>query len=222
MRIFVSVPQEYAEILKPGLTATLTLPQTPDKPIQARFLTTGNAVVPSSRTIVTELTVDNESHELWPGTYVSVHFTFPGEPNLLILPEQALLFRAQGMQTAVLDEHDRVHLRNVVLGHNLDTEVQIVGGLKATDRIVGNPSAGLLEGQQVKPVQPVAGYQPGQGRPSIAPFATPPAGPEAPGSSASRIAPPIAGAGQAGPAFIDADQVAKPRDGPPPAAEAPR
>src|SRR6201994_3225390 len=89
MRIFVSVPQEYADVLKRGLTATMTLPQAPNKPIQARFLTTAHAVVPSTRTIVTELTVDNANRALWPGTYVDVHFAFPGEPNVLILPEQA-------------------------------------------------------------------------------------------------------------------------------------
>jgi RND family efflux transporter MFP subunit len=186
MRIFVSVPQEYADVLKPGLTATLTLPQAPDKPIQAQFLTTARAVVPSTRTIVTELMVDNAKHELWPGSYVNVHFAFPGEPNLLILPTQALLFRAEGMQVAVVDDQDRVHLRNVILGHNLDTEVQIVSGLKATDKVVSNPSLGLLEGQQVKIVQAVAGYQSGQGQPRVPPFALPPAGPMAPGGSGSR------------------------------------
>jgi membrane fusion protein (multidrug efflux system) len=190
MRIFVSVPQEYADVLKPGLTATLTLPQAPDKPIQAQFRTTAHAVVPSTRTIVTELTADNANRELWPGTYASVHFTFPGEPNLLILPEQALLFRTQGMQVAVVDDQDRVHLRDVTLGKNLDTEVQIVSGLKATDKVVGNPSLGLLDGQQVKPVQPVAGYQPGQGHPRVQPFALPPAGRMTPGGSASRLAQP--------------------------------
>jgi RND family efflux transporter MFP subunit len=186
MRIFVSVPQEYADVLKPGLTATLTLPQAPDKPIQARFLTTAHAVVPSTRTIITELTADNATRELWPGTYTNVHFTFPGEPNVLILPEQALLFRAQGMQVAVVDDQDRVHLRNVVLGKNLDTEVQIVSGLKPTDKVVGNPSLGLLDGQQVKIEQPVAGYQPGQGLPRVQPFGPPPAGRMMPGGSASR------------------------------------
>jgi membrane fusion protein (multidrug efflux system) len=190
MRIFVSVPQEYADVLKPGLTATLTLPQAPDKPIQAQFLTTAHAVVPSTRTIVTELMVDNARHELWPGSYVNVHFAFPGEPNLLILPAQALLFRAQGMQVAVLDDQDRVHLRNVILGHNLDTEVQIVSGLKATDKVVGNPSLGLLEGQQVQVVQPVAGYQLDQGQPRVPPFALPPAGRMTPGGSGSRQAQP--------------------------------
>jgi RND family efflux transporter MFP subunit len=190
MRIFVSVPQEYADVLKPGLSATLTLPQAPDTPIQAQFLTTAHAVVPSTRTVVTELTVNNAKHELWPGTYVNVHFKFPGEPNLLILPEQALLFRAQGMQVAVLDDQDRVHLQNVILGHNLDTEVQIVSGLKVTDKVVGSPSLGLLDGQQVKVVQPVAGYQPGQGSPRIPRFPRPPAGRTAPGGSASRQAQP--------------------------------
>jgi hypothetical protein len=157
------VPQNYADVLKPGLTATLTLPQDPNKRIPAQFLTTANAVVTATRTIVTELTVDNAKRDLWPGTYVNVHFVFPSDPNLLILPEQALLFRAQGMQVAVLDDQDRVHLQDVILGHNLDTNVQIISGLKATDKVVANPSLGLLWGQQVKVVKPVPGYQPGQG-----------------------------------------------------------
>ena len=216
MRIFVSVPQEYADVLKPGLTATLTLPQAPDKPITARFLTTAHAVVPSTRTVVTELTVDNANHALWPGTYVNVHFAFPGRPNVLILPEQALLFRAQGMQVAALDDQDRVHLRNVVLGKNLDTNVEIVAGLKATDKVVASPSLGLLDGQRVKIVQPVPGYQPGQGSPRIPRFPRPPVGPTAPDASASRNARPVAAAGPAGSAIIDAGLAAEPQDGPKP------
>jgi RND family efflux transporter MFP subunit len=158
MRIFVSVPQEYADALKPGLTATLTLPAKPGDPIPAQFLTTANAVNTSTRTIVTEFVVNNAKGELWPGTYVNVHFNFPSDPNILILPEQALLFRAQGMQVAVLDAQNRVHLQDVVLGRNLNTDVEIVSGLKVTDRVVGNPSFGLLNGQLVKIVQPVQGY----------------------------------------------------------------
>ena len=159
MRIFVSVPQDYADALSPGLTATLTLPQTPGDSIPAQFLTTANAVNTPTRTIVTEFTVDNAKGVLWPGTYVSVHFNFPSDPNILILPEQALLFRGQGMQVAVLDDQNRVHLQGVVLGRNLNTDVEIVSGLKATDKVVASPSLGLLDGQQVKIVQPVQGYQ---------------------------------------------------------------
>jgi RND family efflux transporter MFP subunit len=161
LRIFASVPQEYADVLSPNLTATIILPQHPERKIPAQFLTTAKAIKPGSRTIVTELTLDNPNHDLWPGAYVDVHFTFPGAAGLLIVPEQALLFRSEGTQVALVGANDRIHLQNVTLGRNLGTNVEILSGLKASDRFVANPSLGLLEGQRVKTVQPVQGYQPG-------------------------------------------------------------
>jgi membrane fusion protein (multidrug efflux system) len=192
MRIFVSVPQEYSDVLKAGLTATLTLPQDPDKQIPAQVLTTANSVSTATRTVITELTMDNANREFWPGSYVSVHLTFPSDPNILIVPEQALLFRAQGMQAAVVDDQSRVHLQDVVLGHNLNTDVQIVSGLKLTDKIVASPSLGLLEGQQVKAVEPVPGYQPSRGKTPVPSLPEPPSGPIIPGASPARAAQPAA------------------------------
>ncbi|HEX9464479.1 MAG TPA: efflux RND transporter periplasmic adaptor subunit [Alphaproteobacteria bacterium] len=190
MRIFVSVPQDYADALKPGLTATLTLPQKPGNPIPAQFLTTANAVNTATRTIVTEFTVDNAKGELWGGTYVNVHFNFPSDPNILIVPEQALLFRAQGMQVAVLDDQNRVHLQDVALGRNLNTDVEIVSGLKATDKVVANPSLGLLDGQQVKIAQAVEGYQAGSsGKPGVPPQPAPPLPTSEPSANAPSPAP---------------------------------
>jgi membrane fusion protein, multidrug efflux system len=197
MRIFVSVPQEYSDVLKPGLTATLTLPQDPDKHIPARVLTSANSVSTATRTVVTELTVDNPNRELWPGSFVTVHFSFPSDPKILVVPEQALLFRSQGMQVAVVDGQNRVHLQDVVLGQNLNTDVQIVSGLKATDKIVASPSLGLLEGQRVKVVEAVPGYQPGRGNTSVPPLSEPSAGPAIPGASSARAAQPAAASASA-------------------------
>jgi RND family efflux transporter MFP subunit len=197
LRIFVSVPQQYADALKPGLTATLTLPQKPGDPITAQFLTTANAVNTPTRTIVTEFTVDNAKGELWPGTFVDVHFNFPSDPNILTVPEQALLFRAQGMQVAVVDDQNRVHLQDVALGRNLNTEVEIVSGLKATNQVVGNPSLGLLDGQQIKIVQPVQGYQAdSSSKPGVPPQRTQPLTTTEPSATAASPAP---GAAQAAP-----------------------
>jgi membrane fusion protein (multidrug efflux system) len=161
LRVFVSVPQEYSAFLTPALRATLTLPQNPEKQIPAQFLTTAKAVRPASRTVVTELTLPNATGDLLPGAYVDVHFSFPGDPGVLIVPEQALLFRTGGTQVALVGAGNRIHLQSVALGRNLGTDVEVLSGLKASDRFVANPSLGLLEGQQVKAVQPAQGYQPG-------------------------------------------------------------
>ena len=158
IRVFVAVPQEFAGSLRSGLSATLHLPSQPGKSISARFLTTARAFSPDTRTAVTELTVDNADHAIWPGTYVDVEFQVPTNPGILSVPEQALIFRAAGIQVAIVDPQQRIHLRNVTLGENLGEAVQITSGLVPSDRLVNNPSAGLLEGARVRPVSRAAGY----------------------------------------------------------------
>ena len=158
MRVFVSVPQDYASLLGPETTATLHQPSQPGKSIEAKFLTTARAFNASTRTAVTELTVDNSNHALWPGTFVEVVFQVPTDPTALTMPESALIFRADGPQVAIVDAQNRVHLRNVTLGENLGQTVQVTSGLALGEKLVNNPPAGLLEGQPVQPVAPVAGY----------------------------------------------------------------
>jgi hypothetical protein len=65
-------------------------------------------------------------------------------------------------------------------------------GLKLTDKIVASPSLGLLEGQQVKAVEPVAGYQPGRASTPVPSLPEPPSGPIIPGASPARAAQPTA------------------------------
>ena len=158
MRVFVSVPQDYADQLVPGLTATIHLPSKPGNLIEAKFLTTARAFSPTTRTAVTELTVENSNHTLWPGTYVDVMLKVPSDPAVLTMPEEALIFRAAGTQVAIVDGENRVHLHDVTLGQNLGKIVQVTSGLAAGDRLVNNPPAGLLEGQSVEPVTPAPGY----------------------------------------------------------------
>jgi RND family efflux transporter MFP subunit len=158
MRVFVSVPQAYASLLTPETTATLHQPSQPGQSIEAKFLTTARAFSANTRTAVTELTVDNSNHALWPGTYVDVVFQVQTDPTVLTMPESALIFRADGAQVAIVDAQNHVHLRNVTLGQNLGQTVQVTSGLLPADKLVNNPPAGLLEGQSVQAVTPAVGY----------------------------------------------------------------
>jgi len=161
LRVFVLVPQDFGSVLKPGLSAVLQPLGKPGQKIPAQFLTMAGAVDRASRTIVTEFVLDNPGNELMPGAYVNVDLKFPGDPSILVVPSQALLFRAEGAQVAVVDAQNRVHLQDIAVGLNFGLTIQVLSGLKPEDKIVANPSLGLLEGQLVKIVQPVPGYQPG-------------------------------------------------------------
>ncbi|AOX17396.1 efflux RND transporter periplasmic adaptor subunit [Kozakia baliensis] len=157
MRVFVSVPQDYASVISKHLTAKLTVPQYAEREYNATFLATAQAFNPATRTVTTELTVNNDDSSLWPDSYATAHFTAPGDPGVLIVPVNALIFRAQGTQLAKVI-NNRVHLVDVTVGINYGTTIQILKGLKANDQIVANPTADMLEGDEVKVVPTTRGY----------------------------------------------------------------
>ena len=150
LRVFVSVPQDYSASLARGVTADLVMPQFPGRTFSATVLTNAHAVNEQSRTVLTELVVDNADHLILPGAFTEVHFHIPTDRDILIVPEQALLFRSRGMEVAVVRADGHVHLQPVKLGLNFGTTVQVLEGLQASDRLIANPSLGLIEGEQVR------------------------------------------------------------------------
>lgn len=158
LRIFVSVPQDYINILKKGVTAEISVPQNPGKIYHAEFLTDASALDKDSRTVTTELVMDNPDNQLWPGSYARVHFHVPTDEATLLIPENALIFQEEGEQVAIVDSSNRIVLRKVKVGRNLGKNVEILSGIQPTDRVVNNPSAGLLDGEQVRVVPATKGY----------------------------------------------------------------
>jgi RND family efflux transporter MFP subunit len=158
LRLFVSVPAAFGAFLKPGLTADVTVPQFPGRHFTAKFLTVARGFDVSTRTAVTVFTIDNEDRALWPGSYAQVHLTAPVDRNVLTIPSTALVFQEHGTQVAVVAEDDRVHLKPITVSKLMDNAVEVAGGISASDRIVNNPSAALLEGDKVRVVTPAPGY----------------------------------------------------------------
>lgn len=157
MRVFVSVPQDFAAVISPKVSADLSLPQYPGRKFKASFLATARAFNADTRTVTTELTLPNDDGLLWPDSYATAHFEAPGDPSVLILPVSALIFRAEGTQVAeVVNGH--VHLVHITVGINFGTTFQVMGSLKTTDNVIMTPTADILEGQQVKVVEPTNGY----------------------------------------------------------------
>nr|WP_246091507.1 efflux RND transporter periplasmic adaptor subunit [Swingsia samuiensis] len=157
MRVFISVPQDFASVISPKIFAELSVPQYPGRRFKADFLATANAFNAATRTVTTELTLGNEQHLLWPNSYATAHLSAPSDPSILIIPIGAVVFRAQGTQVAKV-VNDHVHLENVRLGINFGTTIQVLSGLKREDELVANPTADLLEGDAVRTVPTTHGY----------------------------------------------------------------
>lgn len=158
MRLFVSVPETFGPFLQPGITADVTVPQFPNRHFTAKFLTVAKGFDQSTRTAITEFTLDNEDRVLWPGSYATVRLTAPTEKTSLTIPSTAMVFQEQNTQVAVVTEEGRVHFKPIVVDRILDNAVEISEGISPGDRIINNPSAALLEGDKVRIVTPAPGY----------------------------------------------------------------
>ena len=156
VRIYVQVPQAFAADLKPGMKATLTLPQYPDHPFEATLASTANAFNETTRTVSVQLQADNGDGKLWPGTYTEVMFHIPANTNVLRVPSTALVFGPHGMQVAVVGSDDKVMFKPIKIGRDLGNDAEIVAGLTAADRVVLSPPEWLSPGDAVKIAEPVS------------------------------------------------------------------
>jgi len=149
LRVYVSVPENFAKQVHVGTKADLSLDEFPHRLFPAAVITTSNAVNPTNRTELVELQVPNPSFKLWPGAYAEVHFHLNSAGNTLFIPANTLLFRREGPAVGVVQSEGNVEIRKVQIGEDLGTKLEIVKGLSPTDQIIVNPSDSLSTGMKV-------------------------------------------------------------------------
>ena len=152
LRVYVRVPQAAALGIVPGQSAELMIPEIQDKKFRATVTNTSGAMATDSRTLLTELQVDNPHDEILPGSYAQVRFINPNVNAVLTLPSNTLLFRAEGLQVGVVGPDDRVDLHEVDIGRDFGQTVEVLAGVRPSDRVIVNPSDSLASGTTVRVV----------------------------------------------------------------------
>jgi RND family efflux transporter MFP subunit len=152
LRVFVRIPQNYARAVTVGQTAELVFTELPGRTFDAKVVRTAGTLDAASRTLLTELEVDNAKGELLAGSYVQVRFKEAKLDAVLSIPANALLFRNEGTMVGVLGADNRVALRKVGLGRDFGMTVEITEGVTAKDRVILNPPDSLVDGSEVRVV----------------------------------------------------------------------
>jgi RND family efflux transporter MFP subunit len=153
LRVYVNVPEEYSQAVKPGETASnITLPEFPGKLFPGKLVRTSDAINVTTRTLLAEVDLDNPGGTLFSGSYAEVHLKIQARNSTFLLPVSALIFRGAKLQVGVV-KNGRVTVTDVTPGHDFGDQIEIVAGLTQNDQVIVNPSDSLLSGQSVKVVQ---------------------------------------------------------------------
>jgi membrane fusion protein, multidrug efflux system len=166
LRVFTSVPQAYAPFIRVGEKTFITLQEFPGDKFVATVARTADSIDPGTRTLLTEVDVPNKDNRLLPGSFGEVHFAVGSNVDKVTVPVNAMLFRSQGAQVAVIAPGNKIDLRAINIGRDFGTTLEILGGVAPSDRIVINPPDSLEDGQQVNVAQaPPTQQQPAQPSP---------------------------------------------------------
>ena len=149
LRVYVAVPEVYADSIHTGNEANLTQDSNPDVKIPGTIVRNANAIDHATRTLNVEVDIDNQDNKLLPGAYVFVHFHLPAGANTVTVPSNALLFRAEGLRVGRV-RNDRVELVPVTIGHDYGSTVEVTSGLTSADEVVLDPSDSLTRGMEVR------------------------------------------------------------------------
>src|ERR1700680_2981512 len=152
LRVYVNVPEEYSQGIKPGMTADLSLAEFPGRKFQGKLVRTSEDINMTTRTLLIEIDVDNPTGTLLTGSYAEVHLAVATQASTFLLPVNALLFRTEGLRVGIVKD-GKVVLTAVTPGHDFGNQIEIVAGLKPDDRVIVNPPDSILSGQQVQIVQ---------------------------------------------------------------------
>ena len=150
LRVFVNVPEVYSPNIKPGLRANLVLAEFPGRKFEGTVVRNSGAIDNATRTLLTEIDVNNSSGELKPGGYAEIHLAMPSSVTTFTLPVNATIFKSAGMQVATVKDGKTVALKSITPGRDFGSDIEILAGIKGDESVVLNPPDSLTDGQAVR------------------------------------------------------------------------
>jgi RND family efflux transporter MFP subunit len=175
LRILIAVPQTNSPGVRVGQAATVTVQQIPNLSFKGKVARTSSSLDAQSRTLLTEVDVDNPKRILLPGMYAMVSFITDRIDPPFMVPDAALVvrssgtvlavlqplapvdqqkIRAEGIDPATLARVRRVHFQPVEPGRDYGIELEILGGLKIGEEVAVDPSDAVQEGALVQIAAP--------------------------------------------------------------------
>ncbi|MBP0598164.1 efflux RND transporter periplasmic adaptor subunit [Herbaspirillum sp. LeCh32-8] len=150
LRVYVNVPQSYANLVKPGQKVVVTQAELRGRKFDGKVARTAGSIDPATRSMQIEVSLPNADNALLPGAFVQV--SLPLKPSgTLLVSADTLMFRRDGSLVAAVDAQNKVRLKKVQVGRNFGLTVEVLDGLEGNERLILNPSDSLADGDAVEP-----------------------------------------------------------------------
>ncbi len=152
LRILVSVPEGYASSIITGMPALVYVQERTGKPINGTVTRSAHSLDENTRTMLTEVDLDNRNGNLYPGMYTVVSFVQVRGVSPITVPGDAIVVRQDRTMVAVVRAM-KVQMVPVEIGRDYGPSVEILSGLNEGDHVITTVSDAVRQGVSVRPQQ---------------------------------------------------------------------
>lgn len=149
-RLVIPVAESYVPYIRIGDHADVRVPAL-SRTFPGKVARFSVDVREDTRTMHTEVDVENPQRVLVPGMYAEATLTVVRKPHALSVPQEAVNLNGDRRSVWVVDPSNKVEERSIVTGTETPEYVEVTSGLNPGDMVaVGNRSA-LRPGEMVQP-----------------------------------------------------------------------
>jgi RND family efflux transporter MFP subunit len=151
LRLVIPVPERAVGDVRLGETVAVRVSSKNDT-FNGKIVRFSDQIDPQTRTMHTEVDVPNPTYALVPGMYASIEIPLHTAKNVLVLPIQAVQPTSEGKGRVLLvNSQNTIEERDVALGLQTATAVEIVSGLRENELVVFGTQGQYHPGQLVSP-----------------------------------------------------------------------
>jgi RND family efflux transporter MFP subunit len=150
LRLVLPVPESAVPIVRANMPVEVRV-ESLKRVLQGRVARFTGQLDPSTRTMATEVDVDNRTFEIKPGMFGYATLALESHPNALAVPVQALSGRASPATVLVVGQDKTLQERQVTLGLETPDYVEVLSGVTDGDLVVVGNRGSLKPGLVVRP-----------------------------------------------------------------------
>lgn len=155
IKINFTLPQQYLPLIRKYMAGNIlniivTIPGAEkQEPVHCSLLFIDNSVDTNTGTIRLWGISQNKKRELWPGQFVNVVLVLAQEPNVPVVPSQAIQNGQQGQFVYIVKPDDTVELRSVTVERTIDGH-SVVRELGLGETVVTDGQSRLVPGAKIE------------------------------------------------------------------------
>lgn len=150
LRLRLPVPEDAVQFIHEGAAVNVRVDAV-NRTLVGKVVRFTRNVSLSTRTMETEIDVENKDLSLSPGMYANATLELERKDNVLTIPLQAVANNGNAASVLLIDSQNRVQSRVVQLGLQGSALAEVKSGLSDGDRVIAGGQSKYQIGETVKP-----------------------------------------------------------------------